>query len=504
MACATLSAQAPPYDLDGTVAAAMKAFDVPGMAVAVVKDGTVVSARGYGVKTIGQPERVDDRTLFGIASNTKVFTAVALGTLVDEGRFTWDTRVIDVLPTFRLSNPYVTQEMTIRDLLVHRSGLGLGAGDLLWWPASTYTRREIVARLAHIPLATSFRSAYAYDNVLYLVAGEVIEAVSGQTWEDYVRHRLLQRIGMTTSVVRYADAGAGGNVASTYAYVDGTLQRVRPLESDNTNPAAGILSNASDMAKWMIVFLNRGQLQDGTRLYSEAVARELETLVTPQPIGTPAAETAALRANFRGYALGLNVSDYRGRKLVTHTGGLPGYTSRVAWLPELKAGVAVLTNQESSDAWNAIAWTVLDHYLGADDTDWVKAYTAVRSRTDAATARTHAETAATRKADSTPSLPLGTYAATYRDRWYGDVVVAHENGALVMRFTKTPQLVGDLEHWHYDTFLVKWRERDLRADAFVTFSLTPDGKVGEATMKPASPTVDFSFDFQDLQLVPRR
>jgi CubicO group peptidase (beta-lactamase class C family) len=211
MSSVVLGGQAPPYDLDRTVATSMSAFNVPGMAVAVVKDGQVVSARGYGVKTLGQSDPVDDRTLFGIASNTKVFTAAALGTLIDEDRFTWNTRVIDVVPTFRLSDPYVTQEMTIRDLLVHRSGLGLGAGDLLWWPASTYTRKEIVARLANIPLATSFRSAYAYDNVLYLVAAEVIEAVSGRTWEDYVQHRLLDRIGMTTSAVHHSAAACSSS-----------------------------------------------------------------------------------------------------------------------------------------------------------------------------------------------------------------------------------------------------------------------------------------------------
>jgi CubicO group peptidase (beta-lactamase class C family) len=504
IAAATLAAQAPAYNLDATVAAAMKAFDVPGMAVAVVKDGQVVSAKGYGVKALGQPGLVDDKTLFGIASNTKVFTAAALGTLVDEGKLKWDGRVIDYLPSFRLSDPFVTQEMTIRDLLVHRSGLGLGAGDLLWWPASTYTRKEIMARLARIPLATSFRSAYAYDNVLYLVAGEVIEAITGQTWEDYVQNRLLKRIGMTSSTVRHSSVSGGGNVSFTHAFVDGRLQLVKPMESDNTNPAGGIMTGASDVAKWLVVFLNHGKLADGTRLYSEAVARELETFVTPQPVGTPAPELAALKANFRGYALGLGVSDYRGKKLITHTGGLPGFTSRIAWMPEINAGVAVLTNQESGEAWNAIAWTVLDHYLGATDTNWVDAYSKVKARNDAALARMNASTASSRNVSSKPSLPLDKYAATYTDAWYGDVSVTNEAGKLVMRFSKTPQLTGDLEHWQYDTFLVKWRERDLRADAFVTFTLSAEGGVAQATMKPASPSVDFSFDFQDLVRNPKK
>ncbi len=497
-------AQAPAYNLDATVAAAMKTFDVPGMAVAVVKDGQVVSAKGYGVKTLAQPGVVDDRTLFGIASNTKVFTAAALGTLVDDGKLRWDGRVIDYLPTFRLSDPYVTQEMTIRDLLVHRSGLSLGAGDLLWWPSSTYTRKEIAQRLAFIPLSTSFRAAYAYDNVLYLVAGEVIEKITGQTWEDYVLNRLVKRIGMSTSAVKHSAASAGGNVATPHAFVNGELGPVTPMDSDNTNPAGGIMTNATDVAKWLVVFLNRGKLPDGSRLYSEAVARELETFVTPQPTGTPAPELRALTSNFRGYALGLEVRDYRGKKLVTHTGGLPGYTSRIAWLPELNAGVAVLTSQESGEAWNSIAWTVLDHYLGATDTNWVEAYTAVKARNDAALARANAATSSARDAASKPSLPLTQYAGTYNDRWYGDIAIALENNKLVMRFSKTPSLVGDMEHWQQDTFLVKWRDRELRADAFVTFALNPDGSIDQARMRAASPSVDFSFDFQDLLLRPKR
>src|SRR3954469_2866359 len=203
-------------DIDGVVQRAMTAFEVPGISLAVVKDGRVVTAKGYGVRKLGNPAPVDAKTLFGIASNTKAFTATALGILVDEGKIRWDAPVIDYLPWFQLSDPYVTREMTVRDLLVHRSGLGLGAGDLLWWPSSTYTRGEIARRLRFLPLASSFRSTYAYDNVLYLIAGEVIEAVSHQSWEDFVSTRILARVGMTTSNVRHSDAAKRGNVATPH------------------------------------------------------------------------------------------------------------------------------------------------------------------------------------------------------------------------------------------------------------------------------------------------
>jgi len=222
---ATLGAQAPrpAPAFDGLVERARATFHVPGISLAVVKDDQVVLARGFGVRSLGQSAAVDSRTLFAIASNSKVFTSTAIGLLVEESKLAWDAPVIQYLPWFRLSDPYVTHELTVRDLLVHRSGLGLGAGDLLWWPPSTYTRREVAERLRFLPLATSFRSAYAYDNVLYLVAGHVIEAVSGQSWEDFVRTRILARVGMATSQPRYDTAANGGNVAAPHASIDGTV-----------------------------------------------------------------------------------------------------------------------------------------------------------------------------------------------------------------------------------------------------------------------------------------
>jgi CubicO group peptidase (beta-lactamase class C family) len=497
------SPSGPPPDLDAIVARVLKTFDVPGIGLAIVKDNAVIVSKGYGVRKLGQPEKVDDQTLFGIASNTKAFTATALGLLVEEGKIKWDAPVVNYLPWFQLWDPYVTRELTVRDLLVHRSGLGLGAGDLLWWPPSTYNRKDVAERLRFIKPATSFRSAYAYDNVLYLIAGHVIEAVSGQSWEDFISTRILKKVGMTGANVRHSDASAGGgNVATPHAPLEGKVTPVKPFDSDNTNPAGGINSGSADMAKWMLVQLNAGQLADGSRLFSAATARQLTTLVTPMPFGDPPKELAAMRRNFNGYALGFNIHDYRGKKVVTHTGGLPGYVSKVTMIPDLKLGVVVLTNQESGDAFTALTWQIVDYYLGAKDTDWVSAFQAYAARRDASNAEAEKAALATRTTTSRPSLPLERYAGTYADAWYGDITIAQEADKLVMRFSKTPALVGDLEHWQYDTFIVRWRDRELRADAYVIFALDADGSIDQAKMRAVSASTDFSFDFQDLLLKP--
>ena len=491
---------APPAGIDGYVMQVMRTFEVPGLSLAIVKDGRVVLARGYGVRELGKPEKVDGHTLFGIASNTKAFTSTALGILVEEGRIEWDAPVIRYLPSFAMYDPFVTREMTIRDLLVHRSGLGLGAGDLLWWPESDLDRKEIVRRLRYIKPKTSFRSAYAYDNVLYGVAGEVIEAVTGESWEDFVARRILARVGMTESNVRHSRGGSGTNTATPHAKINGTVQPVAPFTSDNVNPAGGINSNALDMARWVMVQLDSGRLADGGRLFHPRTTRQLWGMVTPMPIGNPPRALAHLRPSFRGYALGFRVSDYRGHKMVSHTGGLPGYVSRVTMIPDIGLGVVVLTNQESGFAFNAVTYYLLDRYLGADPPDYVGVYRSLADARRARIARAVAQSTSGRDSLAGPSLPLERYAGTYTDRWYGDVYVRLENGALTIEFSHTRALTGRLEHWQYDTFVARWNDRGLRADAYVTFQLNADGSIDRVKMAPFSPETDFSYDFQDLEL----
>ena len=499
----------PPPGFDAYVERVIRTFDVPGVAVAIVKDGHVVLARGYGVRTLGQPNRVDADTRFGIASNTKLFTASAIAMLVEAGKIEWDAPVIRYLPDFAMYDPFVTRELTVRDLLVHRSGLGLGAGDLLWWPASTYDRAEIARRLRYIKPATSFRSAYAYDNVLYLVAGQLIEKVSGMSWEEFVRTRILVPVGMSSSTVRHADAARGGNVATTHADVNGSVRAIAPMVSDNTNPAGGINASATDIAKWMIVQMDSGRIAPATagspeqRLFQPASTRQLWSIVTPIPVdGRAIPGFEHLRPNLRGYALGLGASDYRGNLQLQHSGGLPGFVSLVTMIPGKRLGVAVLTNQESSEAFDAITLRAIDAVLGAPELDYLGLFAARRDSARMQLAAASTRVSAARDSLPGPSLPVAKFAGRYADQWYGDVTIAMEASGLVMRFGHTPQLVGDMIHWQHDSFLVKWRDREMRADAYATFALNPDGSIDQLKMAPASDDVDFSFDFQDLLLRP--
>ncbi|NNE35186.1 MAG: beta-lactamase family protein, partial [Rhodothermales bacterium] len=301
-----------PPGLDAHVQRVMETFEVPGIAVAIVKDGKVVHAEGYGVRRLGQVESVDKHTRFGIASNTKAFTATALGLLVEDGKIELDAPVIAYLPWFQMWDPWVTREITVRDLLVHRSGLGLGQGDLMTWPPSDYSAEDIARRVRYLKPATSFRSAYAYDNVLYKVCGVLIEAVSGQTYDEFVRTRILEPIGMTETKIGYRHAMDDGNVAGAHAPLGGMVKAVNPFDSNSGNSAGGINSSAADMAKWLVVQLDSGRVSTDKRLFSRGTTNQLWSPVTPIPIGTPAPELVARHPNFQGYGLGFRVVDYEG------------------------------------------------------------------------------------------------------------------------------------------------------------------------------------------------
>ncbi|HTS88454.1 MAG TPA: serine hydrolase [Gemmatimonadales bacterium] len=494
-----LSAQSPPRDLDAYVTQALSRFDQPGVAIGVIQDGKIVFAKGWGVRRIGDPAPITAHTLFQVASNTKSVTSAALAILVSEGKLHWDDPVTDYLPWFRLGgDPYVSRELTVRDLLVHRSGLSLGAGDLLWFH-STLTREEIAHRLRFIAPGASFRSGYAYDNVLFIVAGLVVEAVSGMKWETFVRERILGPIGMNETGTDIGMFGSG-DVASPHGRVNGRM-KVIPLDSvENTAPAGAINSTITDWLEWLRVQMDSGRVDPSLGLWGEAETRAMWSPGIWIPTGTPAAGLEALAPNFAAYGLGWYLRDYRGLKVVFHDGGLAGMLSRAIMVPARKLGIVVFTNAEGA-AYEALAWYVLDYYLGAPRTDWVAAYLALQQNGTAADSVFEDSAQAARHREIGPSVPIERLAGRYTDDWYGDATFTVENGHLVMHWSHSPALTADLEHWQYDTFRARMRAANV-ADAFVTFDLKYDGTVDRVTLAPVLPSTDFSFDYQDLLFRP--
>lgn len=495
-------------DFDAYIEDIRVRFEVPAMAVAIVKDGRVVLERGYGTRDLESKVPVDAHTLFAIASNTKAFTAAALSMLADEGKLDMDDRVVDHLPWFRMSDTYVTGEMRIRDLLAHRSGLGLGAGDLLYWPGSEYTTEEVARRLKDVPLKGGFRDRYAYDNILFGVAQLVVEAVSGQSYKDFLQTRIFTPLGMQDTRFNSDHLQAADNVATGYAQADFTHLVAAPRVSwGNVSGAGGIYSSVHDLSHWVRVQLDGGVISgegDATkRLFSEKRQRAMWSMITPIPVAKPSVPALAPAVpNYAGYGEGWSLSDYRGKKLVWHTGGWPGFVSRITLVPEQGLGIIVLTSAEQGGAFQAATLRVLDAYLQAPRTDWTSAYLSARGSAQEKAEKSWQEHVAKRDLRSKPSLPLKGYAATYRDAWYGDILVEEQAGQLRIRFSKTPDLVGTLSHWQHDTFVVRWDQRWLNADAFLSFALEPDGQVREGRMQAISPLTDFSFDFHDLRLMP--
>ena len=501
-AAAGAAAHGPAYNLQADVERVMKEFDVPGIAIAVVKDGKVLTTQGFGVRKRGEPAKVDGKTIFEIASNSKAFTAAALGMLVDQGKLSWDDPVIKHLPDFRMYDAYVTAEMTVRDLLTHRSGLGLGAGDLMWWPTTTFSSDEIIHNLRYIKPATSFRSSYAYDNLLYIVAGKIIAAKSGKTWGETMHEWILSPVGMANTTTSLEESAKFANVSAPHSKINGKAVPVKPMPVANAVGAVGINTSAEDIARWMNVLLENGKVGEGKRLWSDKQAREMWTAQTPMTINTPRPPLAATKPNFYAYGLGFQLRDYQGKLVAMHGGALQGFYTRVLLVPEAKLGIAIFTNAESGPSLNALQYRLLDQHLGVAPTDWIGRIADMDKEMQAKEAARVKGEAASRAAQSKPSLALASYEGDYEDAWYGKMNVKRVNNKLVMSFSRTPDLTGEMEHFQHDTFIVRWKERNFNADAYVTFSLDHDGSIERVRMKPVSTETDFSYDFQDLLFTP--
>jgi CubicO group peptidase (beta-lactamase class C family) len=483
-------------EIDRLAERTMAQFQVPGMAIGIVKDGKLVFARGYGVRTLGKPEKVDADTVFGIASNTKAFTTAALATLVDSGKLTWDDRVIDHIPEFRLSDAWVTREFTIRDMLTHRSGLGLGAGDLLFVTPTDFTREDILKALRYLKPESSFRSKYAYDNSMYAVAGMLFTPVAGQSWEDYVTAHILQPLHMDGCAATAHRLNADARLASPHVVSEGKLQQIPALDITAVAPAGAIQCNLSGLGKWVATQLGHGTAPDGTRIFSDKRSAEMWTPQTILPVRDDE-RTHLMHTHFAAYGLGWDLEDFDGYKRVSHNGGLPGMVTHIGLLPELNVGVIVLTNQQMGEVLDVMSLSILESYAGAKH-DWLQFAKDRHARREREIREADARNAPASLETSWKPQDPAAYAGVYNDPWRGDATITQSGAQLRLTFSHTQDLSGALTPVGVNLFVVRWDDRTLDADAYVRFRSDFAGRVEGFTMRPVSESTDFSFDFQDL------
>lgn len=488
-------------DIDKLVTSAMEEFSVPGVAVGVIKDGAVVHSAGYGVREIGLDDPVDVETLFRIASTSKAFTAASLAILVDAGKLTWDDKVVDHLPGFALYDPWVTKEFTVTDLLTHRSGLVSGAGDLMLWPKpNAFTREDIIHGLRYFKAESAFRTEYAYDNLLYIVGGELVPAVTGIAWEDFVDEQILKPLGADRCFAGRIPMPAMQNVAAPHAIIEGELQVVeRNRASPDVDVAAaagGVRCSLDDMLKWIRLQLARGKFADGTVLFSEEQSRLMWSPQTILGVSEEAYERD--RTHFRAYALGWRLADVHGYKQVSHTGSYTGWRAEVVLIPELDLGVVVLLNASASNARAAIVDGIVKTYMGIDDVDPVAYYS--RDEEPPSTDEPDEASLEPDFRNGDVQMPLDSYAGLYRDAWFGDVSIEMRGDELWFVSAKSPRMLGRL--WPYDehTFYAYWNDRTLEADAWVNFEADATGDINRFGMVPVWD--DSDWDLSDLDFLP--
>ena len=455
-------------ELGSYITDSMIQWAVPGAAVVIVKDGETVFMEGFGRRAIDAEERVGPDTQFAIASITKGFTATALAILVEEGKLTWDTPVQDVLPGFRLHDPWVSGKVTVRDILCHRTGL---PGSPLSWYGSELFRSELVRRIRHLEPATSFRSAWAYQNVMYVAAGEIVAHVSGQSWDDFVRDRIFMPLGMTNTVTSIGDVEGADNLAMPHEHVDDVVQRIPWYRNDNAGPAGSIISNTRDMAKWLQFLLD----PDATVPVSRDVLAETHTPQMLVPLGRRGSITMP-ETDILTYGFGWFMSDYRkSGRIVEHGGNICGMHSLASLMPDKRVGIVTLTNYNPGMLPEAIRYRLFDAVLGHDERDWSEELHAFvrQNHQEWLAAKDDRETR--RVKDTSPSLPLEAYAGKYANPVLNDASVETADGELVFRYGR--EMVGTLRHWQYDTFRTDWHSFVLFGEQLVTFSLNADGKV---------------------------
>ncbi|MBO9585831.1 MAG: serine hydrolase [Flavobacterium sp.] len=499
---ATAFGQLTSPQVDALMESALAKFKVAGAAIAIVKDGKIIHLKGYGVSSIETKKAVNESTNFQIASNSKAFTTAALSILEEEGKLKWTDKVKDFIPEFKMYNDYVTENFNIQDLVTHRSGLGLGAGDLMFFPdGNNFTIKDVLTNFQYFKPVSAFRTKWDYDNLLYIVAGEVIARTSGMSYAEFVQRRIVNPLQMNNTFVGSTLIKDQSNFAVSHSSESGTIKKVDGFKDELSVAAGGIFSNAEDMAKWMIVRLNKGQYGPDlkTSLFSIKNHNEMWRIHTVQQTD----QDPRYNSHFNGYGLGWQLSDEKGNLKVSHTGGLPGMLSIVTLYPDLNLGIVILTNTENGGGglFTAVSNTISDSYLGLDDFGWtdklVEWLNEDRNKGDDVTKKVWEKV----KLSKNVKIKNEDFIGLYTDKWFGEIEVFEKNKQLWFKSYRSPKLNGPMAFYNANTFAIKWEYQAMNCDALAMFSLDENGKAQSIKMKGISPNIDFSFDFQDLDLV---
>ena len=497
----SLHAQIEEKQLDKLIQETLTTFDVPGISVGIFKDGKEIYAKGHGVRSLTTNDTMNDHTLVGVASNSKGFTCFALAMMIDAGKLNWDDKVREHIPEFQLQDPWVTENFTIRDLVTHRSGMGLGAGDLMFFPeGNDFDVDDVIDNVKYLEPETSFRSTFAYNNNMFIIAGEVLKRASGLSWEDFIESKIMKPVGMTSSKASYHRVTDKSNIIDAHTRADGEVIQIPHDWSATANAAGGIVSNVHDMMTWAKFLMRDAVTEKGERLLSKKEFHELWQLQTPLKVGP----NDLYASNFKGYGLGWFLTDVKGgHKQVYHTGGLIGTVTQFTMIPDLDLAIVVLTNQMNGNAFNTITNTIKDSYLGYDHRNWLETYGTRNADylkyNDSIKADVYLKVS-TMKGQTMLSKP-DQIIGTYTDDWFGDIIISHDGKSYNIKCDLSPRLFGVVLPYNATTYVVKWNDRSYDADVFMQFSFNEKGDAESATMKYIAPITDFSFDFHDLELI---
>ncbi len=479
--------------LDSIFKKSIQSWNIPGMSVGIVKGDSTVLLKGYGITDVTNPRKVDENTIFAIASNTKTFTASALSLLVGEGKIDWDDKVEDYLPYFQLYDPYVTHSMTIRDLLCHRSGLETFSGDLIWY-GSSYSREEVIKRAKYLKPRYDFRTQFGYSNIMYIVAGETFKAATDSTWEEFLKHRILNPLAMNRTYFSIESLKELENVAMPHNEIDGKNFNIGYLNWDNIGAAGCLNSSAKDMCNWLKLQLDNGRYE-GEKIIGEAELLETRVPHINKRIGK-GSKSIWPSKHFDAYGLGVEMIDYKGYQIFMHGGGADGMISRTVFVPELDFGFVILTNNSNSLPY-ALMYTVLDEYIGVNKKhDWPDMFLEFKTSREERTKRLDYANEQKRVPNTSTTLPLEKYTGIYNSEVYGDVEVKIHNDKLVVQFSKTSIFKGYLTHWHYNTFQIEMKKVPSLRKGKCSFIIDEMGEVEEMRIDIPNP----DFNFRELKL----